>query len=435
MKKILHIVLSFLLVITTAACGSLQPDSIGIANPITEVTEQELLEQTGIIFSIPADANNVKYFTIATDPITAQMVFNWTDSEIICRVKSSDFPSDNGIEDISGFYYDWELIQEGTVNNLDCVYKLNPGKEGCVCWYDFVVGLLYNVSISSNSSIEKLQEIAEICCPLAQGDSYGDIGPINVFIGKGDNIIEDHLALSFDLDNNGLNETLNVTVENMDLDGCGNHSIYISTYSGEIISCDTVIWSKPKILLADINNDGFTEIFFVGDAASDDYVTYCWKFCENELIPICFYNENQLGNNYIDGAVIEISNNDIITIESFIYMLGTYGSQYHYYYDDNSFVPVDGDIFKFYEDEYGGIWIKTKVELIGYDKESNDQTIIIPANTELYFTGTNKVDEIYFKTRDGKSGALPISLNEQSLSYYICGIAEDDAFYNLPYAG
>ena len=67
MKKLAVFVLSIMLCLSLAACGSDNQNNdndVNIPNPVKESSEQEILENTGIVFSLPEDAEDIAYFII-----------------------------------------------------------------------------------------------------------------------------------------------------------------------------------------------------------------------------------------------------------------------------------------------------------------------------------------------------------------------------------
>ncbi|MBR5672019.1 MAG: hypothetical protein IKX02_01090, partial [Spirochaetales bacterium] len=72
-------------------------------NPVVESSFEEIQEKLGITFGIPKDAENIYYSIIAGD--LAQMDFIWQEAECTARIKAS---TSTELEDISGFYYEWD---------------------------------------------------------------------------------------------------------------------------------------------------------------------------------------------------------------------------------------------------------------------------------------------------------------------------------------
>lgn len=463
MKKLLALILAFSMLFALAACGEEKaepekavpaaaepeiseetetgetPELVGMPNPLTEMSEEELLQATGLSFKLPDGAEDVRWFTLEAENLTAQMILLLDGVKVTCRACPDSLPEDGVIKDMSGMYYDWRSEETGKVGYNDCVIKFNEGEQGWVGWYDYVPGILYNVSMDSCASAAKLIEIAEACCPPLQGEARPVEGSIRVLIGKGSDPEEQLLAIPFDLDGDGSTETVNVCCDNTR--GWDEYSLYIQTGDGRAFTAETFIISKPFMRLADIDSDGCTEIFLCGDCGSDDYISYAWRFNGKELESIKFSGDfrragDGSAKDYGDGSIQAISDDNYLEMGSFTYMLGTYGStMICELKPDGTIAPREGEIYNFFADETGGFWLTTKSELTAFAVNGENRVMILPSGTELYFTGTNGTDEIYFKTADGMTGAFSVALDENTGGYCVGSVYEDEAFEFLPYVG
>ncbi len=175
MKKNMLIIFACAVLFSLAGCGQ-SVDSqtqAEVPNPVTEVTQQQLLEKTGISFAVPEGVENVIYSYIDTgdgQPATAQMCFSLDGIDYTARAVSSDVPGDT-LPDISGLYYDWEQSDTAQVGYNSAQLFLNEGEQGYVTWYDYAPGLLYCVSMGSGASADALTAIAVQCCPPLQGEA------------------------------------------------------------------------------------------------------------------------------------------------------------------------------------------------------------------------------------------------------------------------
>lgn len=170
MKKIFLILTIAALAFTVTACGREEIKPVGMPNPLTEVTAQELLEKTGFCFELPESAEDVHYFTLEAEKLTAQMTFKLDGNKIMCRAIPDGIPENGEIKDISGMYYEWKTVENVKVFHSDAIAKLSGGGQGCIGWYDYAPGITYSVSMDSGAAVEELTRIAEICCPPVQGD-------------------------------------------------------------------------------------------------------------------------------------------------------------------------------------------------------------------------------------------------------------------------
>ena len=138
-------------------------------NPVVESSFEEIQEKLGITFGIPKDAENIYYSIIAGD--LAQMDFTWQEAECTARIKAS---TTTELEDISGFYYEWDKEIELPVgyNSATARWIEADGETIGICiWQDIVPGLTYAVSMRENATLENLFILANAVYIPVQGDS------------------------------------------------------------------------------------------------------------------------------------------------------------------------------------------------------------------------------------------------------------------------
>ncbi len=149
-------------------CGCKQKQ-VEMPNPVVESTFEEIQQKLGITFGIPKDAENIYYSIIAGD--LAQMDFIWQETECTARIKPS---TSTELEDISGFYYEWNKEIEIPVgyNTATARWIESDGETIGICiWQDIVPGLTYSVSMRKNATLENLFILANAVFIPLQGDS------------------------------------------------------------------------------------------------------------------------------------------------------------------------------------------------------------------------------------------------------------------------
>lgn len=142
---------------------------VQMPNPVVESSFEEIQEKLGITFGIPKDAENIYYSIIAGD--LAQMDFTWQEAECTARIKAS---TTTELEDISGFYYEWDKEIELPVgyNSATARWIEADGETIGICiWQDIVPGLTYAVSMRENATLENLFILANAVYIPVQGDS------------------------------------------------------------------------------------------------------------------------------------------------------------------------------------------------------------------------------------------------------------------------
>ena len=198
MKKLLVVLLSAMMVFSMCACGAKeeeQPDA-GLPNPITECTQQEMIEATGIELAAPPEADNVvySYITIPDQEPIAQVTFTVIEDDYCYRAQSTAATSimtgidDKGmtiadnIEDalksginigaaLSGMHYEWKAAASVDVQYCEGICAFNEGKEGFIAWLDVVPGILYSLSMDKGCTQDHLMTMANAIFVPAQGDA------------------------------------------------------------------------------------------------------------------------------------------------------------------------------------------------------------------------------------------------------------------------
>lgn len=171
-KKALSIIIALL--IALGLCGCVEhvekPDptkplaerdsGLAIANPIKEMSRQELAEKSGIDLGAPEGATDMVYSLIDLSeglPV-AQLRFDLDGHELCLRAQAMNSESMAG--DISGLYYEWELKQNTFVSLRYAVVNI-CGDIGYIKWVDAVPGIQYSLSMTEGADDELLVELAE----------------------------------------------------------------------------------------------------------------------------------------------------------------------------------------------------------------------------------------------------------------------------------
>ena len=168
----------------------------GMANPVIDSNETEVIEQTGIDLPAPEDAKDVSYQLINQgddQPMIAQMNFTLDGRQYYLRACSTELTSLSDLEEdsdasdvsnvdmnagnISGLNYDWNA--SGLQDLGDCEAIIQTSKEGAgyMAWLDVVPGVLYNLCEESNATFDDLYDTAEKVFVPLQGDSDATSDP------------------------------------------------------------------------------------------------------------------------------------------------------------------------------------------------------------------------------------------------------------------
>ncbi len=166
MKKAMATLAMIVLSIGLSACGTAgqseeqtaQTTVVQLANPIKEVTVEELVTLTGIRLSASEGAEGVSYQTITLDENTviAQMRFTMEDVEAFVRAQAT---AELEASDISGLYYEWTKTSTAQVDYCEAIVYLKDD-VGYIAWLDVAPGVVYNLGVTEGATAEVLTMLA-----------------------------------------------------------------------------------------------------------------------------------------------------------------------------------------------------------------------------------------------------------------------------------
>ena len=123
--------------------------AVGLANPWTDLTAEELREKTGIVFGVPKGAENVIYRYLAAENL-AEMQFTLGQDEFSARIQPAALKEDELIN-ISGMYFAWENEEKVTVAGFPGMHgeaKTGSSEWVQLClWADAAGGRMYALSV------------------------------------------------------------------------------------------------------------------------------------------------------------------------------------------------------------------------------------------------------------------------------------------------
>ena len=124
-------------------------EAVGLANPWTEMTEEDLKQTAGVPFEMPEGAENAVYRWLESERL-AEVQFTLDGDEYCFRVLP-DALQEGEMDNISGMYFAWE--NEEPVQIKHCAGTLGLAQTGSeewveLClWYDAAPGLMYSLSV------------------------------------------------------------------------------------------------------------------------------------------------------------------------------------------------------------------------------------------------------------------------------------------------
>ena len=128
-----------------------------VSNPWTDSDREGVLAATGFDLNVPDEAENVVYSYMEADKM-AQVSYVMNDHDWTYRVQPTD-----GLQDISGMYYEWVAEEDTNVANHEAEIKAYVENNGdpdnlddmfsvqVLNWYDATEGAKHSVSISGGA--------------------------------------------------------------------------------------------------------------------------------------------------------------------------------------------------------------------------------------------------------------------------------------------
>ena len=136
-------------------------ESVGMANPWRDITEEEAIEMIPNLFKIPEGATNVRWSVMGEyDPqsrtLPGPLVQADYDLEGLSFTERAQVTGDT-VSDISGMYYDWTVSDDVTLagwgggNMKGKAYRYLGDDETAdlITWYDVEIGISYSLSTSA----------------------------------------------------------------------------------------------------------------------------------------------------------------------------------------------------------------------------------------------------------------------------------------------
>lgn len=183
---------------------------------------------------------------------------------------------------------------------------------------------------------------------------------------------------------------------------------------------------NAHIWLADLDTDGYPEVYFNGNMNGDQYVLNVWslKTGTPQLIPF----EDQT---FMEAAIIGVSDNSL-QLESTQNVLGSYSAIRAYALHDDVLTPL-GDAWQIVpaNTSYSRM---TVVMDIPVTLDDGMQSVFGPG-TVLQVTGTDGKSFVDVITNDGVTGRIAVEQPAGDWQWYIDGKPELEYFELVPYAG
>lgn len=139
-----------------------------IANPVSEVTSEEMTQKTGVVLHAPEGAENVRFFTIDGQPMIAQVTFELDGTAYTHRAAATQMDATA----LSGVYFGKADEAPAQVSYIEGKL-LTEGKTAVLYWEDVVPGISYSLACTDCADPAALQPMAEGIFEPMQGEVDG----------------------------------------------------------------------------------------------------------------------------------------------------------------------------------------------------------------------------------------------------------------------
>ncbi len=251
--------------------------------------------------------------------------------------------------------------------------------------------------------------------------------------------IVDQLPCQADLDGDGQDETVDLIVS-ASADGYPVWAVTVTrgsdvkqAYTGVPADMEHDLW------MGDLDEDEQYELFFHGDMASDDYVTYAWR-CD--LTPIlfepddrCVRPDDEPDPTVLYSAVEGFEDGHLVALSD-VDMLGTHWGIRTYAIGDDGIIGPVSTVWSFDEEDRPLIVKKALTAYKAAVRKDPGAAFTLEPGTRIYVTASDGCSRMWFDTENGQSGVLLLVPDEDPIIMWrIDGVPEAEFFESLPYSG
>ena len=253
--------------------------------------------------------------------------------------------------------------------------------------------------------------------------------------------ILDELPCSVDLDGDGTEEIVDLILLPGKADECLRWAISVIQDGQTKQFVTDILEDMPHDLwVGDLDEDGGYEVFFHGDAASDDYLIYGFR---HDLTPLLFepddrlvrYDEATVSN--VFAGRIEGFEDGHIVIEGVVDMLGTHWGVRNFAIGDDGIIGPVSTVWELDEEIEADRPLTVQRALTAYkarERKDPGEAFTLEAGERIYPVCTDGFSRLWFRTEDGRSGVLLLEADEEHM-WLIDGTPEAEYFEFLPYSG
>lgn len=254
------------------------------------------------------------------------------------------------------------------------------------------------------------------------------------------NVIQPGVPVELDLNGDGITETLNVKV--VDLEDEWYVEIVVSAQDGAYCAYKALLARTLGVYALDLDGDGAMEILVTGDEMSDDYCTLCLRYVDGALVPVQFADadRDERNSGYFDdgyGRLIAVDGVKLTMMGSQD-VLGTWMASRVFTLRDGRFELDDGGVWLIEDNtndpDYWEYRSLTAVRDVPVVFEDGAEGAIKPGE-QMMITATDRETFAEFITRDGRRGTVQIEPNTvDGWGFTISGEPDYNYFDYIPYS-
>ncbi len=251
--------------------------------------------------------------------------------------------------------------------------------------------------------------------------------------------------VEIDLDGDGVAETVSWSETPVD-EYDSVMVLSVAPAEGDALEHWTEFIYSGAVYATDLDGDGAVEILLTGDVASDDYFTECLRYADGALTRVTFADGNRGENTgeWVDEGygIVEALEDGRLTLSGSQDVLGTWFADRTYALVNGRFEFADGGEWvrdvevselddDFWNEGYAVLTAKTDLAYT----DANGAGAVLPAGAKLLVVASDKQTYARFVTRDGATGTLAVTPDEErGWGMKVNGVSEDECFEMIPYA-
>lgn len=252
--------------------------------------------------------------------------------------------------------------------------------------------------------------------------------------------VADQLPCAVDLDGDGAREQLDL-VTYLGEDRYPRWAIEL-TANGQKRTFETDIPADMPhdLWVGDLDEDGAYEIFFHGDMASDDYLTYGFR---SDLSCLLFEPDERAVrwggdtvSNVYAGAIAGFEDDHLI-MEGSVDMLGTHWGVRNFAIGDDGVIGPVSTVWTFNDEIEADRPLTVTKALTAYRaavRRDPGEAFTLAPGEKIYPQASDGCSRLWFRTEKGKDGVLLLTPDEENI-WLIDGTPEAEYFAFLPYSG